>query len=87
VKTEATPTAVRREPIDTPPGPPRGGETTSDQADGATGKTDSTVDPAGEREGAIEHEGATENEVGDRTGPGVGYDQEPEQTPDTGGVA
>ena len=26
-----------------------------------------------------DHEGATEDKVGDRTGPGVGYDQEPEQ--------
>jgi hypothetical protein len=28
------------------------------------------------------HEGATEDQVSDRTGPGVGYDQEPE--PETG---
>jgi hypothetical protein len=28
------------------------------------------------------HEGATEDKVSDRTGPGVGYDQEPE--PETG---
>jgi hypothetical protein len=33
-----------------------------------------------------EHEGATEDEVSDRTGPGAGYDQEPEQSPDQGGV-
>ena len=64
----------------TPPGPPRGGNTTSDQADGATGKNDSTT------ERHDEHEGATEDEVGDRTGPGAGYDQEPDQERDTGGV-
>jgi hypothetical protein len=34
-----------------------------------------------------EHEGATEREVGDLTGPGAGYDNEPEQDPDTGGVS
>lgn len=32
-------------------------------------------------------EGATDNEVGDRTGPGAGYDLEPEQEKDRGGVA
>ena len=31
-------------------------------------------------------EGATEDQVGDRTGPGVGYDQEHPQEPDEGGV-
>jgi hypothetical protein len=34
-----------------------------------------------------EHEGATEDEVGDRTGPGAGYDDEPAQEEDEGGVA
>jgi len=34
-----------------------------------------------------EHEGATEAETGDRTGPGAGYDLEPEQVDDKGGVA
>ena len=34
-----------------------------------------------------EHEGAKDNEVGDRTGPGAGYDDEPEQVKDKGGVA
>jgi hypothetical protein len=34
-----------------------------------------------------EHEGGTEEQVGDRTGPGAGYDDEPEQVPDKGGVA
>ncbi len=36
---------------------------------------------------AGEHEGATEDEVGDRTGPGAGYDDEPAQDDDRGGVA
>jgi hypothetical protein len=39
-----------------------------------------------ERAPADEHEGATDEQVGDRTGPGVGYDQEPEQERDKGGV-
>jgi hypothetical protein len=34
-----------------------------------------------------EHEGATETDVGDLGGPGAGYDNEPEQEKDTGGVA
>jgi hypothetical protein len=45
--------------------------------------------PAGngsERTQIDEHEGATDEQVGDTTGPGVGYDQEPEQERDKGGV-
>ena len=34
-----------------------------------------------------EHEGATDEQVGDTTGPGVGYDQEPVQERDKGGVS
>jgi hypothetical protein len=34
-----------------------------------------------------EHEGAKETEVGDRTGPAAGYDDEPEQVKDKGGVS
>lgn len=34
-----------------------------------------------------EHEGAVETEIGDRTGPGAGYDDEPEQEQDGGGVS
>ena len=34
-----------------------------------------------------EHEGATEQDISDRTGPGVGYDQEPEKEKDEGGVS
>ena len=33
-----------------------------------------------------EHEGATDEEIGDRTGPGAGYDKEPEKGKDKGGV-
>ena len=33
-----------------------------------------------------DYEGATEDKVGDLRGPGAGYDNEPEQEPDTGGV-
>ena len=36
--------------------------------------------------GADDREGATENQVGDRTGPGAGYDKEPLQEDDDGGV-
>ena len=33
-----------------------------------------------------EHEGATDDHVSDRTGPGAGYDKEPEKVRDKGGV-
>ena len=33
-----------------------------------------------------DHEGATEDRVGDRIGPRAGYDDEPEQVRDRGGV-
>jgi hypothetical protein len=33
------------------------------------------------------HEGATDDQVGDRTGPGAGYDDEPQQVKDHGGVS
>ena len=39
-----------------------------------------------ERSTNDEHEGAVDDQVGDTTGPGVGYDQEPEQQRDKGGV-
>jgi hypothetical protein len=35
----------------------------------------------------VEHEGGTEDDIGERTGPGAGYDDEPEQVDDEGGVA
>jgi hypothetical protein len=37
-----------------------------------TGSTNTGADP----ELDVEHEGATEEQVGDRTGPGAGYDDE-----------
>ena len=40
-----------------------------------------------ERTPTDEHEGATDEQVGDTTGPGVGYDQEPVQERDKGGVS
>jgi hypothetical protein len=43
------------------------------------------VPPADEH--AEEHEGATEEDIGDLGGPGAGYDNEPEQEKDPGGVA
>ena len=60
--------------------PARGGNTTSDQADGATGEN--TPD----KDRNDEHLGATEEEVSDRMGPGVGYDQEPRKVRNKGGV-
>jgi hypothetical protein len=39
------------------------------------------------RPGAPDHEGASEREVGDRTGPGAGYDDEPSKVKDRGGVS
>ncbi len=44
-----------------------------------------TPNPA-ERTKTDEHEGATDEQVGDTAGPGVGYDQEPAQERDKGGV-
>jgi hypothetical protein len=32
------------------------------------------------------HEGGTDNDIGDTGGPGAGYDKEPEQQKDEGGV-
>ena len=34
-----------------------------------------------------DHTGATDAQVGDLTGPGAGYDQEPKQEKDKGGVS
>ena len=42
---------------------------------------------APERANQDAHEGAKDEHVGDRTGPGAGYDQEPEKVKDTGGVS
>ena len=46
----------------------------------------SPVPNPAERTTTDEHEGATDEQVGDRTGPGAGYDQEPVQQRDKGGV-
>lgn len=43
--------------------------------------------PDPERPPTDDYEGATDEQVGDRTGPGVGYDQEPVQERDRGGVS
>ena len=40
-----------------------------------------------EKPGRTGHEGATEDRVGDRTGPEAGYDDEPAKVKDRGGVA
>ena len=66
--------------------PVRGGNTTSDQADGATGENPPDKDRQ-DKDRNDEHLGATEDEVSDRMGPGVGYDQEPRKVRDKGGVA
>lgn len=34
-----------------------------------------------------DHEGATDDKIGDRTGPGAGFDGEPAKVKDKGGVA
>ena len=43
--------------------------------------------PAEQAPSSEEHEGATEKDVSDRGGPGVGYDNEPRTTRDEGGVS
>jgi len=54
-------------------------------------KPEKDQEPESEVDGAApgqdEHEGATDKAVSDRTGPGAGYDTEPEQEKDRGGVA
>lgn len=44
------------------------------------------IDTVREKGQEPEHEGATDKEIGDRTGPGAGYDDEPEKIKDKGGV-
>jgi hypothetical protein len=63
----------------------------------ATGPDDAALNPRSDEPGqppgtsagtvSNEHEGATDEEVGDRTGPRAGYEDEPEQEVDGGGVA
>ena len=53
--------------------------------------TEDTAEPEGQFPAPVEpdpdeHQGGTEDDVGDTTGPGAGYDEEPEQEPDRGGV-
>ncbi len=49
---------------------------------------DPVPDPdAPERANPDVHEGAKDEQVGDRVGPGAGYDIEPEKVKDTGGVS
>jgi hypothetical protein len=43
--------------------------------------------PASPSEDSDEHEGGTEEQVGDLTGPGAGYDDEPEKVDNDSGVA
>lgn len=53
-----------------------------------TDREDEKVSPdSAQAEHPVEHEGATEEQTGDRTGPAVGYDEEPEQVRDPGGVS
>ena len=54
-------------------------------------ETEDTAEPEGQFPAPVEadpdeHQGGTEDDVGDTTGPGAGYDEEPEQDPDRGGV-
>ena len=58
-----------------------------DRSDGDSRREDTDSPHVGdEKSEEPEHEGGTEEQVGDRTGPGAGYDKEPEQTNDKGGV-
>ena len=45
------------------------------------------ADPTERDPDTRDHEGAREEQVSDRTGPAVGYDNEPEREKDTGGVS
>ncbi len=49
--------------------------------------TDVPDPEAPERANPDVHEGAKGDQVSDRVGPGVGYDQEPEKVKDKGGVS
>jgi hypothetical protein len=67
----------------TQPAPDQGGLPSRDRQDvpgNAQRQTPNDRQPDG-------HEGATEDQVSDRTGPGVGYDQEPEPEPGEAGVS
>jgi hypothetical protein len=60
--------------------------TQAEQLEEAKRKAALVSQPSVQQENAT-HEGATEDQTGDRTGPGAGYDTEPEQVKDKGGVA
>jgi hypothetical protein len=70
-------------PRDNPtrPAPDQGGLPSRDRQ-GVTDVPGNAQRPTPEVRSPDGHEGATEDKVSDRTGPGVGYDQEPE--PETG---
>jgi hypothetical protein len=57
--------------------PQRNRQGVTESPDKASRRTPSGVAP----------EGATEDKIGNRTGPGVGYDQEPRREEDEGGVS
>ena len=60
----------------------------NNQVDKGGALSDVQPDPKNVAPGSeAEHEGATEAQVGDRGGPGVGFDQEPEREKDEGGVS
>jgi hypothetical protein len=54
MKTKTKSVPKRPEPVRTLPVPPRGGDTTSDQADGATGESTPKTEPADGHLGATE---------------------------------
>jgi len=67
---------------------PAAGAPQSRNVEKRTPLSDVQPGPADSDPGAeVEHEGATEAQVGDRGGPGVGFDQEPEREKDEGGVS
>jgi hypothetical protein len=77
-----------------PPAPPAGGKRGHDDTDGARAgsrpadpNASGIATPADERDRArMSSEGGTEGQVGDTSGPGAGYDGEPRQVKDEGGV-
>jgi len=70
-------------------GRPGGGSSTDGRPGTGTQGPLADVQHDTKRPGANEeeHEGATEQQVSDRSGPGVGFDQEPEREKDEGGVS
>jgi hypothetical protein len=70
----------------TPPAPDRGSQPTRERQ-GITDVPGNAQRQTPNDHGPDGHEGATEDQVSDRTGPGVGYDQEPEPEPGEAGVS